>query len=114
MVDKICRAVYPYQGNNADELVLEENEEITIISAVDADWVSAQNAKGEVGFVPAAYLEVIADAPPRKESLSESNDTANSGEPEWENEATGVSNLHSETQVVSTFEGRQIGCVTHH
>lgn len=64
LVGKVCRAVYPYQAQNSDELDLNEEEVVTVTSASDADWVSAQNGNGQVGYIPAAYLEVIGDAPP--------------------------------------------------
>lgn len=46
MVGKICRAVYPFQAQNPDELEMAEEEQLTIISASDQDWVTAQNAQG--------------------------------------------------------------------
>lgn len=47
MVGKICRAVYAYQAQNTDELEVAEEEQLTIISAADQDWVTAQNVQGE-------------------------------------------------------------------
>lgn len=46
MVGKLCRAVYSFQAQNADELEIAEEEQLTIISASDQDWVTAQNAQG--------------------------------------------------------------------
>lgn len=46
MVGKICRAVYAYQAQNEDELEVAEEEQLTIISASDQDWVTAQNVQG--------------------------------------------------------------------
>lgn len=46
MVGKICRALYEYQGQNPDDLSLAEGEEITVIAAADADWVTGQNSTG--------------------------------------------------------------------
>lgn len=64
MVGKLVRALYPYSAQNNDELDLNEDENLTVISASDKDWVNAQNCNGQIGFVPAAYLEIIGDAPP--------------------------------------------------
>lgn len=64
MVGKLVRAIYAYAAQNSDELDLNEDETLTVISASDKDWVNAQNANGQIGFVPAAYLEVVGDAPP--------------------------------------------------
>lgn len=64
MVGKLVRALYPYAAQNTDELDLTEEETLTVISASDKDWVNAQNETGRIGFVPAAYLEIIGDAPP--------------------------------------------------
>ena len=64
MVGKIVRALYAYQAANDDDLDIAEGEELTIVNAVDRDWVSGQNSQGQVGYIPAAYLEVIGDAPP--------------------------------------------------
>lgn len=49
MVGKICRAVYAYQAQNSDEIDMAEEEQLTVVSAVDRDWVTAQNAQGMSG-----------------------------------------------------------------
>lgn len=46
MVGKVCRAVYAYQAQNADELEVAEEEQLTIVSASDQDWVTGQNVQG--------------------------------------------------------------------
>ena len=46
MVGKICRAVYAYQAQNSDELEVAEEEQLTVLSASDQDWVAAQNVQG--------------------------------------------------------------------
>ena len=38
--------MYAYEGQNEDELVLQEGEEITVVAATDADWVTGQNSQG--------------------------------------------------------------------
>lgn len=92
MDGKICRALYAYQAQNSDELDLTEEEVVTIIAATDVDWVTAQNSEGQTGFVPAAYLEIVGDAPPPAEFDEVStNETAYEAEPVPE----------PETQVVS-------------
>ncbi|KAI1278765.1 F-BAR and double SH3 domains protein 2 [Halotydeus destructor] len=76
LVGKLCRALYAYAAQNEDDLELLENDEVTVTSATDADWVTAQNSQGETGFVPAAYLEVIGEAPSVQEFTNYSNDAA--------------------------------------
>lgn len=91
MDGKICRALYAYQAQNSDELDLTEEEVVTIIAATDVDWVTAQNSAGQTGFIPAAYLEIIGDAPPAAEFDEVStNETAYEAEPVPEPETTQV------------------------
>lgn len=63
MVGKIVRALYPYPAQNDDELDIQEGEELTVVNAVDRDWVSGKNSQGQTGYIPAAYLEIVGDAP---------------------------------------------------
>ncbi|EKM56122.1 uncharacterized protein PHACADRAFT_209619 [Phanerochaete carnosa HHB-10118-sp] len=61
-VDKIettkAKALYSYEGSNADELPFAEGDELSIVDRSDADWWKAEQS-GVVFIVPAAYLEVV-------------------------------------------------------
>ena len=46
LVGKLCRAVYAYQAQNTDELEVAEEEQLSVVSAADPDWVTAQNVQG--------------------------------------------------------------------
>ncbi|CAG2100177.1 unnamed protein product [Medioppia subpectinata] len=63
LVGKICQTLYPYESQNQDDLSFLDNENLTILEALDNDWVKAQNDRYMIGFVPAAYLMPIGDAP---------------------------------------------------
>lgn len=53
-----ARALYSYEGSNADELPFAEGDELTIVDRSDADWWKAEQS-GVIFIVPAAYLEVV-------------------------------------------------------
>ena len=53
-----AKALYSYEGTNADELPFAEGDELTIVDRSDADWWKAEQS-GVVFIVPAAYLEVV-------------------------------------------------------
>lgn len=61
-VDKIesikAKALYSYEGSNADELPFAEGDELDIVYRTDADWWKAEQS-GVIFIVPAAYLEVV-------------------------------------------------------
>ncbi|RWS17284.1 SH3 domain containing protein 5-like protein [Dinothrombium tinctorium] len=59
IVGKTCQALYDYDSQNDDELNFKAGELLRILSASDKDWVTAQNDKNEVGFVPAAFMQVV-------------------------------------------------------
>ncbi|CAN7940931.1 unnamed protein product, partial [Ixodes pacificus] len=48
------------QAANPDELSFVEQEEMEIISEGDGDgWIKARNYKGEEGFIPQNYVEIV-------------------------------------------------------
>ena len=53
-----AKALYSYEGSNADELPFAEGDELSIVDRTDADWWKAEQS-GVVFIVPAAYLEVV-------------------------------------------------------
>lgn len=53
-----AKALYAYEGSNADELPFSEGDELNIIDRSDPDWWKAEQG-GVVFIVPAAYLEAI-------------------------------------------------------
>lgn len=53
-----ARALYSYEGTNADELPFAEGDELSIVDRADADWWKTEQS-GVVFIVPAAYLEVV-------------------------------------------------------
>lgn len=54
-----CRVLYSYQGTQADELSISQDEELDIIEDGDMeDWVKARNKAGQVGYVPEKYLSI--------------------------------------------------------
>ncbi|OWF37271.1 F-BAR and double SH3 domains protein 2-like isoform X2 [Mizuhopecten yessoensis] len=54
-----CRAMYDFQASNADELDMNENDILEIISDGDGDgWLRARNSDGKVGYIPQNYIEV--------------------------------------------------------
>uniref|UniRef100_T1K9U1 SH3 domain-containing protein n=1 Tax=Tetranychus urticae TaxID=32264 RepID=T1K9U1_TETUR len=84
LVGRRVRALYPYEALNQDELSFEVDQILTVLSAADEAWVTAQNDKYQVGYIPAAYV-VLADddlPPPPPEAngytIVEPNDSFNS------------------------------------
>ena len=53
-----AKALYSYEGTNADELPFAEGDELNIVDRSDADWWKAEQS-GVVFIVPAAYLEAV-------------------------------------------------------
>ena len=53
-----AKALYSYEGTNADELPFAEGDELSIVDRADSDWWKAEQS-GVVFIVPAAYLELV-------------------------------------------------------
>lgn len=55
-----CVALFNYEALNSDELGFVEQEELEIIDEGEGDgWIKARNYKGEEGFIPQNYVEII-------------------------------------------------------
>lgn len=52
-----AKALYTYEGGNADELPFVEGDILTIVDRSEADWWKTEQG-GVIFIVPAAYLEV--------------------------------------------------------
>lgn len=50
-------ALYPYTGNNPDELPFAEGDTLTVIDRSDVDWWKVEQ-DGLVFIVPAGYMEL--------------------------------------------------------
>jgi uncharacterized protein YaiE (UPF0345 family) len=53
-----AKALYAYEGANADELPLIEGDVLSIVDKSEADWWKAEK-DGMVFIVPAGYLELM-------------------------------------------------------
>lgn len=51
-------ALYPYTGNNPDELPFAEGDTLAVIDRSDRDWWKVER-DGLVFIVPAGYVEVV-------------------------------------------------------
>ena len=52
--------MFNFIAENPDELNMIDQEELELIGEGDDEgWVKARNYKGEVGYVPRSYLEII-------------------------------------------------------
>ncbi|GFU35105.1 protein nervous wreck [Nephila pilipes] len=55
-----CVALFSYEATNSDELSFVEQEELELINEGDGDgWVMARNYRGEEGYIPQNYVEVV-------------------------------------------------------
>ena len=53
-------AVFEYVAQSRNELSFQEGEEIRVVGTESEDgWVLAENAHGEQGYIPAAYIEGV-------------------------------------------------------
>ncbi|CCO31617.1 hypothetical protein BN14_05663 [Rhizoctonia solani AG-1 IB] len=60
VVEKVvkAKALYAYEGSNADELPLVEGDVLSIVDKSEADWWKAEK-DGMIFIVPAGYLELM-------------------------------------------------------
>ena len=67
-----CIAMFNFIAENPDELNMIDQEELELIGEGDDEgWVKARNYKGEVGYVPRSYLEIIGG---KDQKSNQSND----------------------------------------
>ncbi|KAF7721425.1 hypothetical protein EC973_004690 [Apophysomyces ossiformis] len=65
-------ALYDYQAQNEEELTMMEGSRLTVVEPDDGSgWVKAENHNGQVGLVPANYLEMDTHAPVAQPSFTE-------------------------------------------
>ena len=59
-VKEICKAIYPYEAVNEDELNLREGDLITLLSREVADkgWWKGE-LRGKIGVFPDNFVEII-------------------------------------------------------
>jgi len=53
-----AKVLYSYTAQQADELTIQEGEELALMGKEDAGWYECQNGSGKVGMVPSNYLSV--------------------------------------------------------
>lgn len=58
-----ARALFPYEGGDADQLPFLEGDILNIVDQSDADWWKTEKA-GVIFIVPASYLELDGMFPP--------------------------------------------------
>ncbi|KAL3476892.1 hypothetical protein BJX99DRAFT_227105 [Aspergillus californicus] len=59
------KMLYPYQATGADEVNVQDGEEVTIVEPDDGSgWMRVRSESSAEGLVPASYVEVLAAPPP--------------------------------------------------
>ncbi|GAA6042524.1 hypothetical protein JCM8097_004645 [Rhodosporidiobolus ruineniae] len=53
------RALYDYEGAEAEDLPVVEGEELVVVEHVSADWLRCRNSSGSTGLVPASYAQAL-------------------------------------------------------
>ena len=48
--------LYDYEARTADDLTFHKGEKLRITNQQDGDWWQAQNAQGQVGYIPSNYV----------------------------------------------------------
>ncbi|KAL4800270.1 hypothetical protein BDV19DRAFT_173588 [Aspergillus venezuelensis] len=62
------KMLYPYQATGADEVTVQEGEEVSILEPDDGSgWMRVRSESSTEGLVPASYLEVLPAAAPARE-----------------------------------------------
>lgn len=61
--DQKARALFPYEGGEADQLPFLEGDELVIVDSSEDDWWKTEKA-GVIFIVPAAFLELIGEPYP--------------------------------------------------
>ncbi|XP_076803691.1 endophilin-A3-like isoform X2 [Clavelina lepadiformis] len=58
-----CKGLYDFEPENEGELAFGEGDIITLVSRIDENWYEGMNSKGETGYFPVSYVDVILDLP---------------------------------------------------
>eukprot|EP00043_Microstomoeca_roanoka_P018929 m.207019 g.207019 ORF g.207019 m.207019 type:complete len:661 (-) comp16912_c2_seq3:1654-3636(-) len=58
---KVARALHDFTASDASQLSIQQDEMLTIVDDTQLWWV-ARNARGEEGFVPSNFMEVVSTA----------------------------------------------------
>lgn len=53
------RALYNYNSTTKGYLTFLKDDEFTLLGQVNGDWLMAQNGFGEVGYIPANYIQKV-------------------------------------------------------
>ncbi|KIY73779.1 hypothetical protein CYLTODRAFT_386449 [Cylindrobasidium torrendii FP15055 ss-10] len=56
-VEAHALVLYDFKADGPDELTVEEGERVVILEDDDEDWWKCRNANGQIGVIPAQYLE---------------------------------------------------------
>ena len=55
------QALYTYRSSEKTTLCFEEGDKFTLLDSGDPYWWQVTDARGQVGFVPANYIEQLRD-----------------------------------------------------
>ena len=61
-VTPYARTLYPFNGENLDELSFQAHDIVTLIQHVDRDWIEGE-IDGNIGLFPSNFVEIVVDCP---------------------------------------------------
>jgi hypothetical protein len=76
------KTLFPFVGENPNELTVFDNEIVTLVRHVDDQWIEGE-IDGKRGIFPLSYVEIIVDCPydygatPQKESVENTQELSN-------------------------------------
>ncbi|XP_037121571.1 sorting nexin-18-like [Syngnathus acus] len=57
-----ARVLYDFHSENQGEITIRENELVSLFSEEELEgWLEGKNSRGDVGLIPASYVEIIRD-----------------------------------------------------
>ncbi|GAA5878255.1 hypothetical protein JCM8547_007541 [Rhodosporidiobolus lusitaniae] len=59
VVEERVRALYEYEGAEAEDLPVVEGEEVVVLEHVSSNWFRCRNAAGSTGLIPASYVQAV-------------------------------------------------------